>query len=230
MTTFVVRFSSNSYTNDGFSKMQKWLFRENYSVKINEPEEEYGITTLTATSLDGRISIVASKDLAVCAIVICSLDRINVNSIRKFLFEEVELDWKFVGELHHCRRHFELHGTDVKATVTTGTSERQKKDNLLPVTFYWFRLARKLIGKAYLRYFNLEIGECAPMIELFEVREKYRRKGIGTMMLRTIELDAFNQGFDRIWAIDVRSYEFFKKAGYKFNWDVCVKRFDEHKP
>ncbi|MDG6953931.1 MAG: GNAT family N-acetyltransferase [Nitrososphaerota archaeon] len=111
-------------------------------------------------------------------------------------------------------------------TEKVGVVEAKGKTYLYPFRFVELRRNRRLIAKMLTSYFNSEMVEAAPTMELLEVVKGERRKGIGTAMIRLAEGWAVDEGFDRIWGTDAElSMGLLLKLGYENDLEECVKYF-----
>jgi N-acetylglutamate synthase-like GNAT family acetyltransferase len=148
--------------------------------------------------------------------------------IRLFLDDNSDLRTQFIAELHHEKAEKTLSDLGIRVISHTWSQVTDiRQDELTPHTFYRFTKQRKLIGKASIDYFNGEMGEYAPSIDMFEILPQFRGHGTGKRLLQLIEDDAQAAGFDRIWATEVvSSFDFWKKAGYDIDIDEGLKCLD----
>ncbi len=124
-----------------------------------------------------------------------------------------------IGTQHHGKEKFALKGLRISTHVTTGIHISDLTEFCPDTsTLYEFKKGSQIIGRAFATNYESEMAENAPSIQLFEVKAGYRRKGMGSRLLRVIETKLQTQGFDRVWAEDTRgkgSFEFWKRNGYQ---------------
>ena len=90
-------------------------------------------------------------------------------------------------------------------------------DHVLPDNISRFYLDDALIGIASLDYWNFAYDEIVPTIKYIETLEPHQGKGYGSMLLRYLEKQSLEQGFNGIGVDHVSSPEaakFFEKNGY----------------
>ena len=133
------------------------------------------------------------------------------------------------------------HGVVFAGTVSHGTSRFQLKEfgtitervgvvmeggypDLYPYKFLSLRRNRRLIAKMLVSHYNHEITEASPTMEILEVVEGERGKGVGRSMIELVENEARDDGFDRVWGTDAElSMKLLKKLGYDFDLEDGVK-------
>ncbi len=99
--------------------------------------------------------------------------------------------------------------------VHTGLCQKDSHVDYAPYRFYEVCRGDRLIAKALMSYGVNEMDCMAPTVQIIEVLESERGKGIGYMLLDQIELDALMEGFDSVWASDTRENPWFwEHMGY----------------
>lgn len=225
VTTFVARYESEEKARSVFSELRKWLTENGLDIKIKKEDKELDTVILQAVS--GNNEILAEKGYG-DYIIARSNNPSYTDSVRMFLGQHYVLETPFIAELPHKKRKFELKKHAIMGLSLTGiTTKTESILDLFPYTYYELKKGRKIIGKAILSYYNHEMDDCAPVIKLFEIIEEYSGYGIGTKLLQIIEEDAYDSGFDRIWASDTKSVEFWMKAGYEIDIDEGFKSLEE---
>ncbi|MBI0582169.1 MAG: GNAT family N-acetyltransferase [Methanomassiliicoccales archaeon] len=90
----------------------------------------------------------------------------------------------------------------------------------MPYKFYELLQLREPIAKALVNHVNWKMCQTGPSIEMFEVREEHRGKGLGRRLLERIEEDARHDGFTCIRSTHDRSAPgFWKHMGYELDLD-----------
>lgn len=220
-TSFVAVFENADKAKEAVSIIRGWF-----------ADNECLIETVTGGSKDylrikfGNHEVFLGEGTVEGAIVaLCDNDQ--ANDLRNLLspFRAMkEYSLRSVGELKHGTQKLKIQGSKIIGHYTAGIlSESAEPAFLTPYIFYEFRSDRRLVGKAYLSYYDFEMNECAPTIEMFEVKKVFRRKGIGSKMYQAIEKVTADQGFDRILLTDIRSSKFWEAMGFETDLDEATK-------
>ncbi len=139
-----------------------------------------------------------------------------VGCVQSFLQEYVHaisVEYGFMYyEMSHGKKSFRIKDVAGEGSVYTG---HKAEDDLFPCKYFELKKGRLLIAKAYVPYYNGAMDELGPTIELLEVRRDMQGKGVGRKLVRFIEKEAREEGFDVIYVTDAnKGYSFFKKMGY----------------
>jgi GNAT superfamily N-acetyltransferase len=229
VTTFVARYASNPKASSTFRELSRHLEKESLECKTEawKDKEEYDFVRLIG-SARGSTKVIAGFDGQ--TIMLRCMDPNLLRRLRKIMDELSDADddqalEQFVGEVWHAKQRLTIEDHGIKGVRWSGVSK--KSDNLLfnLFTYYEFRVGPRLVAKALLSYRNGEMMEYGPTIELVEVTEHHKSKGIGTAVVREIEDTAMAMGFDRIWVTDAgpSSVGFWEKMGYDVDFDECFK-------
>lgn len=124
-----------------------------------------------------------------------------------------------VANVEHGTRVFAIDGWEGEGTVRTGTLGPES-NRLVPYKFYAFWQRDEVIAKALVNHVNLKLEQTGPSIEMFEVREEHRGRGLGRRLLERVEEDARHDGFACVRSTHDRSaLGFWKHMGYELDLD-----------
>eukprot|EP00040_Diaphanoeca_grandis_P009302 m.48364 g.48364 ORF g.48364 m.48364 type:complete len:269 (-) comp20717_c0_seq1:60-866(-) len=88
--------------------------------------------------------------------------------------------WFYVSKIQHESKQLPFRKSSYKVVVVTG-GELDALSSKFTVT-----KGDKEVAKALLSYHNGEMGSIGPTLELFEVAKKWRRHGLGSLLMKTI--------------------------------------------
>ncbi|MGH2639303.1 MAG: GNAT family N-acetyltransferase [Rhabdochlamydiaceae bacterium] len=220
-TSFVAEFESDKKAKKAISLMKGWFGKNGYGVKS---ETRGSMPYLTFKRKSSTVLLGQGK-VSGSVLALCDTDEVDTVSHLLWPFRTMqEYGLQSLGELKHGKTPTTIPSSKIRAYCSIGIpTESEEPAFLDPCTFYEFRLGRQLVGKAYFSYYDYEMDECAPTIEMFEVKKKSRRKGIGSKMYQFVEKVTSDQGFDRILVTDIRTSEFWSAMGFEVDLDEAVK-------
>ena len=194
-----------------------------YSMGSEVASDRRGKCDLKVASIAGYRRILFTDDKGWMPVRVTT--RRSYGDVSKWLDRLDIKGFLFAGEVANGLWHRPL---DTLGSIVekVGTVEGKGEIDLYPFRFIELRRDRRLIAKMLMSYFNSEMVEAAPTMELLEVVKGERSKGIGTAMIRLAEGFAVDEGFDRIWGTDAElSLRLLLKLGYENDLEECVKYF-----
>ncbi len=97
----------------------------------------------------------------------------------------------------------------------------KSSNSLVPYSACHLYYDDTLIGKALLEYYNPDTGEYEPTILLIEVSQEWQSYGV--KILEFIENILQENGFTKLWALNIQNELFWKGVGYDINENHAIK-------
>jgi len=215
--TFIIRYSDDRSASFSIDNLKSHLEQCGFNTIYRQWGED-GLVSIEAGTGAGvgrqvTVHLWTLLDHAM-AIVTCH-DLKHRRAIRAFFDNEKNC---ILGELTHTTRILDckrIHAVIITSTGNMTGPEEHDEPELQ--TVYELKIGAELVGMCLLSYYNGEMSDCAPTIQLFEIKEKYRGKRLGREFLQAIEHDVPEHGFDRIWATNIAYTDavgFWERMGY----------------
>ncbi len=219
--TFILGFHPQENSQVATTSLESWLNNRDY--KIEAATTGSASNSSLKVGVKGGSKEVRFEDDLGWVPIRCKTGRARKEVLA--WLDQLDIEgFMFAGEVVHVARHFELEGLG-SVTERVGIVESAEL-SLYPFRFVELRRGRRLIAKMLVGYFNREMTEAAPTMELLEVVKEDRGKGIGSAIIRYAEEVAVDEGFDRIWGTDAeQSLGLLLSLGYQQDLEECVKFF-----
>lgn len=217
-TSTIIFYVAESAVHLTLAAAERWLIAHGFTV---EPlRDDHGIaegeTAWIATR--GPDTVLYSSSYSDAIILRVSDEGIS-KRLEMLLSESAGNGFHSVAKVEHGTRVFAIDGWEGEGTVRTGTL-RPEGNRLVPYKFYAFWQRDEVLAKALVNHINLKMEQTGPSIEMFEVREAYRGRGLGRRLLERVEEDARHDGFACVRSTHDRSaLGFWKHMGYELDLD-----------
>jgi len=224
-TTFVLRFTSFESATRFYRAAKRFLARR-FTVKTEAGEVEVGSSRSIVKVYESATLIAYMTHFALHEHVQITTYQSAYASLVQDRIMALVYDDVFVAQVEHGKQTETL-GDGLSVDVVTGACTCNGETTFGDLaSLYTLRLGSQCMGKAFIHYYNNDMADCAPTIELFEIagafqskrmQYSFRMQGFGLRLLKAMRTTLKKQGFDRVWAtyiMDTNAVNFWKKAGF----------------
>ena len=138
--------------------------------------------------------------------------------VKKLLKTDFSYFGKTIGRVYHSDTETKL---EENFSIRSRSGIPKDDEELIPYTFFFLYEKDVLIGKTLVKYLNPEMGEYEPTIMLMEISEEKQDDGI--KFLKFIEDHLKQNGFTKLWVLDIQNDVFWTNAGFKIDENQAVK-------
>jgi GNAT superfamily N-acetyltransferase len=219
-TSFIVKYFKTNIRDERVKFLEFWFIPQGFSIEDSSCLQD-GFP-VTQASLDSKTAFFFAG-LWNNELIIRCLDRKYLDQIREFLncYHDVR-EVEYQAEIPHGVKSFKI--GEYIGMEYSGIKDSENTIELYPFKFYEVKKRNLIIAKAIVSYYNGEMSDTAPNIELIEVVKRYRGKGIGKELVRFIEEQAKSEGFNHILVEDMNtSLGFWESLGYEVDIDEARK-------
>jgi GNAT superfamily N-acetyltransferase len=219
LATVVVGFEDLDKSKPAAEYFRQWLSQNGFSFEQQRSDPNLTEDPVMVAS-SGRDTVMFRDDFGYMPIR-CPQGKLC--AVISDWFASSVHDVAFVGAVDHGTWRFQLKGYGT-VTERVGVVTKDGYPNLYPYKFLSLRRNRRLIAKMLVSHYNHEMAEASPTMEMLEVVEEERGKGIGRSMIELVEDKARDDGFEKIWGTDAElSMKLLKRLGYDFDLEDGVK-------
>lgn len=219
-TSFIVKYFKTNIRDERVKFLEFWFIPQGFSIEDSSCLQD-GFP-VTQASLNSKTAFFFAG-LWNNELIIRCLDRKYLDQIREFLncYHDVR-EVEYQAEIPHGVKSFKI--GEYIGMEYSGVKDSENTIELYPFKFYEVKKRNLVIAKAIVSYYNGEMSDTAPNIELIEVVKRYRGKGIGKELVRFIEEQAKSEGFNHILVEDMNtSLGFWESLGYEVDIDEARK-------
>jgi GNAT superfamily N-acetyltransferase len=219
-TSFIIKYFQTKIRDERLKFLGTWFIPQGF--RIEDSSKLQDDLPVTQASM-GFETAFFFAGLWNNELVIRCLDRKYLDPIREFLTCYLDVrEVEYHAEVPNGVKSFKIGG--YIGTEYSGVKDSENQIELYPFKFYEVKKGEFVLAWSLVSFYNGEMGDTAPNIEVIEVLKRYRGKGIGKELVRFIEEQAKAEGFNHIRVEDMdTSIGFWEKIGDEIDIDEAVK-------
>lgn len=214
----VTLFIAEQSLDYDLDRIQNEINEMAFESEIITNEDAYEYIRVLYNTNDTAIVYFLDNGLVVRFENLASRDILKESFVEKFGDDSL-----FIVTVPHTEERLLSSDSEISMIYRTGLTD----DSLFELESFWkFFVSGKYIGKALIRFHDVDMNDCAPTVVLFEIFPEFKRQGFGTRVMFEIEKYMQWCGFSIMRIQYTSANEFWKGLGYDIDIDEGEKSLE----